>query len=64
MKRGEDVGIVLRIICVVDEVITIRDKNSVRVHVSEAAIKSSRNEEECPGICRLLLQGGRVGGIF
>lgn len=64
MKRGENVGIVLRIICGVDEIITICDKNSVRVHVSEAAIKSSRNEEECPEMCRLLPQGGRVGGIF
>lgn len=47
-----------------DEITTICDKNSVRVHVSETAIKSSRNEGECPGICRLMQQGGRVGGIF
>ena len=54
----------MKIICVVDEIITLDGQNSARAHVSEAAIKSLRNGEECPGICRLLPQGGRVGGIF
>ena len=53
LKRGENVGTVLRIISVVAEIITIHDKNSVRVHVTGR-----------PGRCGLLPRGGRVGGIF